>query len=707
MKRTVIVLMILSAEVFAATPKVRSAHPRIYVTPADLPAIRAKCAGPMKDVFAAMKKADWIMRKPAGTGWTDRTNAAYPAFMYLVTSEKKYLNKTKEFLDTLSHNWPKNQYLTPEWLRGASMAADWIWNDLTPAERAKYGRTLLDMSDWVLKKIWRHSDFNNHFVGEHLAVLYVAVLLDGEGIEQRRTASLMKTGMDYLLNHAVPAANEIAGELNRQHEWKKTPSYGTRYLAQPPNPKQRGAFFVGGQPEGFSYNDWGYARPLALTCEMWRVATGQDLFKESSFFRGQSVWHAYGLRPDTGTFARSEDCSSGFKPGANLKTFMHLLATRLNDPLAEWLAEKHKWKYVQQGWQEILWRNPKLKAQTPKQMNLPLAACFPKLGHVYFRSAWGDKNAAFALFQCGPYYAGHQHLDNNTFVIHRSGSLAIDSGTNDYGSHRGNYYCRTVAHNGILVFDPAEKFSGRAWSARGSGGSNDGGQMRGRGQDRVGKFKPGCESDIGKIIAFKTGRYCAAAAGDATKSYSPAKVRRAVRAFYHLRPEKPGPDAIDTFVVFDSVKTKKPDAEAKWVIHSIDKPKINGDRFTITHGGGQLIGQVLLPVKPRMEIIGGRGKESFVNGKNYPPTKKPDAEHGGWRIEIPFKNQALVLLTATKKGADAAAIRPASPMGTKPGFTFSRGRFRHNLLFGKVKTALPAIEIRQDGKVIEMFRLVP
>jgi hypothetical protein len=697
--------MLLASEVLAATPKVRKDHPRIYVTKTDVPVIREKCAGPMKDTFAAMKKADWIMSRKAGTGWTDRTNVAYPAFMYLVTNKKKYLNKTKEFLDALSRNWPKNQYLTPEWLRGGAMAADWIWNDLTPAERAKYGRTLLDMSDWVLKKVWRHSDFNNHFVGEHLAVLYVAVLLDGENIEPARTKKLMKTGTDYLLNHAVPAANEIAGRryFNRS---RKVVRY-ERYFAQFPKRSFFDAFFVGGQPEGFSYNDWGYARPLALTCEMWRVATGQDLFKDSSFFRGQSVWHAYGLRPDTGTFARSEDCSSGLKPGANLKTFMHLLATRLDDPLAEWLAEKHKWKYVQSGWKEILWRNPKLKAQSPKQMNLPLAACFPKLGHVYFRTSWDNKNAAFALFQCGPYYAGHQHLDNNTFVIHRSGSLAIDSGTNDYGSHRGNYYCRTIAHNGILVFDPAETFSGKAWSARGSGGSNDGGQMRGKGQDRIGKFKPGCESDIGKIIAFKTGRYCAAAVGDATKSYSPAKVSKAIRAFYHLRPETPGPDAIDTFVVFDRVATKKPGAEAKWIIHSLDKPKIDGDRFIITHSGGQLIGQVLLPAKAKMEIIGGPGKESFVNGKNYPPKKKPDAEHGSWRIEVSFKGRALVLLTAAKNNVKPAAIRSAAPMGTKPGFTLTRRRFRYDILLGKTKTVLPTIEVRQNGKVLEVLRFVP
>jgi len=307
----------------------------------------------MKDTFDRMQKASWIMKRRAGVDWSDCTNMGYPAFMYLVTGRREYLSKTKEFLDALVRRPPRNQYLTPEFIRAASTAADWVWNDLTSAERQKYARALISLAEWVLTKVWRHSDFNNHFVGEHLSVLYVAVLLDGEKIEPRRTAKLLSAGRGYLLKHALPAADEIAGALNRRR-WSKTPPYA-RYLARPSDPSRRGAFFVGGQAEGFSYNDWGYARPLVLTCEMWRTATGQDLFADSSFFRGQSVWHAYGLRP-RGTFARSEDCTSSLRPGANLKTFMHILAARLDDPLAEWLAGKYQWKYVQKGWQEILWR---------------------------------------------------------------------------------------------------------------------------------------------------------------------------------------------------------------------------------------------------------------------------------------------------------------------------------------------------------------
>jgi hypothetical protein len=630
----------------------------------------------------------------------------YPAFMYLVTGKGEYLTKTKEFLDALISRPPKNQYLTPEFVRAASVAADWVWNDLTRAERERYGKGLVSIAEWVLKNIWRHSDYNNHFVGEHLSVLYVAVLLDGENIEPRRTAKLMATGKDYLLKHALPAADEIAGPLNRQ-DWEETPPY-MMHLAQPSDPKRRGAFFVGGQAEGFSYNDWGYARPLALTCEMWRTATGQDLFSGSSFFRGQSVWHAYALRP-TGTFARSEDCASGYGPGSNLKSFMHLLATRLNDPLAEWMARKHQWKYVQKSWREILWRNEKVKPRSPGRMSLPLAGCFEKLGHVYFRSSWDSKTAAFALFQCGPFYAGHQHLDNNTFVIHRGGSLAIDSGTNDYSSHRGNYYARTIAHNGIVVFDPDETFSGRAWSGgKDASGSNDGGQMRGRSLSRIGQYKPGGPSDIGRIIDFQSGQYVAGCAGDATKSYSPKKIRRAVRAFLHLRGDPKASRPVDTFIVYDHVVTTKAALKPKWIMHSIDKPLVSGRRFVVTHGGGKLVGDIAWPINAKIELVGGPGHESFAAGKNYPPQKKTDPEHGSWRIEVPTGPRTVVVLRTMQKDTEPARPSQITGLGGEQGMIIQHAGVKSMVILPrKSATTLPRILVTDKGKKVQELQLDP
>jgi len=704
------VAIICSGRFASGDEIITKGHPRIYITPTEIPALRAKCGGPLKGAFQAMQEAEFIMQTPSGAGWKDNRNAGYVAFMYLITGEEKYLSKCSSYLDALIAERPTDKFLAAEWIPTGSMLLDWIWNDLSRGEREKYARTLLDICEWMLKR-HRHSDFSNQFVLEHLSVIYVGVLLHGEDIDRVRSAEMLKTGRDYLLSHAVPGSSEIAGQLLPDPE--RRGALGN-YRSIPVSPAHTGPQFVGGQAEGFSYNDWGYARPLALTCEMWRVATGQDLFANSSFFRGQGIWHAYGLREYSQTFARSEDCPPGYAPDEFMKIFMHLLAARLQDPLAEWVACKVKWRNVQRGWMELLWRDPELAPRSPKDLDLPLATEFGKLGHVYFRSGWGDKHSSFALFQCGPFYAGHQHLDNNTFVIHRTGSLAIESGLNEYSTHRGNYYCRTIAHNGIVVFDPTEQFSGNTWGSRGKGGSNDGGQIRRRGINRCGEFAPGCPADTPRIVAFASGAHCAAAAGDATRSYNPEKVSKVLRAFYHLRPGAPGRDTIETFVVYDRVAVTHKGLRPKWVIHSIERPQVNGNTFVITRESGRLLAQVILPSDAKIELIGGAGKEFFVDGKNYPPLHKRHAEAGTWRIEIELppdgnlSSEALVLLHVSDAGNSRSAPSVSRLTDRAVAIAYDAGKpdlLTYTLFVGERGGSLPQVRVTAKDRTLETLDL--
>ena len=91
------------------------------------------------------------------------------------------------------------------------------------------------------------------------------------------------------------------------------------------------------------------------------------------------------------------------------------------------------------------------------------------------RDGWG-KNSTWIAFNAGPYFAKHQHLDQNQFTIYHKGYLAIDGGA-DYtdieSPHYLNYYRRTIAHNSILVYEPAENFF---WSDNVLTAANDGGQ---------------------------------------------------------------------------------------------------------------------------------------------------------------------------------------------------------------------------------------
>ncbi|NIA22285.1 MAG: hypothetical protein GWP05_10065, partial [Anaerolineaceae bacterium] len=545
---------------------VRKDHPRIFVTAEGLASLRKRCRTLGREDFQRMLSAGWIMGKKPGAGWSDVSNMPMPAFLYLVTGQAEYLDKTKEFLDALEARMPRDQYLTPAALRAAAMCYDWIFTGLTPRERSRYGKLLVGLARHC-QSMWRHSDFNNHFLLERVVVLYAGVALIHDGPDQAAAREFLAEGARMLRRQALPAAEEIAGRDDpRAQKVGRRPTAG-----------------AGGQAEGFSYNDWGYAQPLAHLVEMWRTATGQDLFEGSTFLRSQARWHLYCLRPDTRTFARNEDCPSSHAPGANLKNFMHLLAARYQDPFAEGLARSIKRKYAQTAWRDLLWRDYRLKARRPDDW--PLSFHFNKLGQVVFRSGWGGADDTFATFQCGPFYAGHQHLDNNAFVIHKGGSLAIDSGVNDYSSHRANYYARTIAHNTVCVFDPAERFSSRVWPGgkNDGGGSNDGGQLRVGAIDRVGKFRPGCPQDTGRIVAYHCGKYFSYAAGDASRSYSRKKLKLFVRQMVHLRP--------DVFVIFDRLVSSKAEFAKTWLLHTINQPQIDGRRFTVLDGRGQLLGQ--------------------------------------------------------------------------------------------------------------------
>lgn len=82
----------------------------------------------------------------------------------------------------------------------------------------------------------------------------------------------------------------------------------------------------------------------------------------------------------------------------------------------------------------------------------------------------GYENVAIGLHS-GKYFAGHQHADQNSFVINAYGDkLAIDGGYYDwYGSpHYTAYSKRTIAHNTVLV-----NGNGQAWRKDGADGIID------------------------------------------------------------------------------------------------------------------------------------------------------------------------------------------------------------------------------------------
>ena len=109
--------------------------------------------------------------------------------------------------------------------------------------------------------------------------------------------------------------------------------------------------------------------------------------------------------------------------------------------------------------------------------------------------------------------------------------------------------------------------------------------------------------------------------GDITQAYTD-KVKEANRSFVFLNLHAAEVPA--ALIVFDKVVSSDPTFKKFWLLHSIEEPTIEGNRFIVrrTKNGdtGMLQNHVLLPEagNAQIEKVGGKGKEFWVFGTNYP-----------------------------------------------------------------------------------------
>ena len=306
---------------------------------------------------------------------------------------------------------------------------------------------------------------------------------------------------------------------------------------------------------------------------------------------------------------------------------------------------------------DVLWRDYTIEPKSPETLPLSKYSGTP-YGWMIARTGW-DKNSVIAEMKINEHFVGnHQHMDGGAFQIYYKGPLAIDAGayhgtSGGYNSaHNKNFFKRTVAHNSLLVFDPNEKFA--SWNYGGTDktefADNDGGQrMPGDRWETCRSFADllSDEYTTGQVLAHGIGGdYMAPEysylSGDITKAYSD-KVKEVKRSFVFLNLKSEKVPA--AMVVFDKVVSKNAEFKKHWLLHSIEQPQVseNGIIIKRTKDGdsGMLSNTVLLPAKENldMQVIGGKGKEFWVNGTNYanaPQAGRPDPrnERGEWRVEV-------------------------------------------------------------------------
>ncbi len=335
--------------------------------------------------------------------------------------------------------------------------------------------------------------------------------------------------------------------------------------------------------------------------------------------------------------------------------------------------------------EEFLWFDPQSAALDPSGQNTHVAL---GTGTVFMRSGWPsgpadtDPSATYLTFQSGDHFSYHQHFDQNSFTLFKYGDLAVDSGVysgDGLSYHDQNYYVRTIAHNTLVVHNPAEDFS----TARPDAVSNDGGQRT---------MSPGSRAPRPRTAGISTppnttrATSCALSTAATTPTSwatppKPTTTRTIIRPW--TRPSAPtcprsaassgnwsicapSHQNIGEYVVlFDRVGVTQPSfsgANTKLLIHTLNQPTVSGtgttispgetlftgaDRATATSGEGRLTVDVLLP--DRRQSAGGRaagrrsrsgssaktttgiGRQTRTSPGPSTTSKRSPTASGGWR----------------------------------------------------------------------------
>jgi hypothetical protein len=604
--------------------QVTSSHPRLYLTAADLPALRARCAGAMSSDYGDLRSwcdSNMSASLPMASADAYEWHLTAMSFAYLVSSESAYATRARTIAMSGISQGLSNQR---PFMRALSFYYDWCYPALSSSDRQTVGSAIASGGlDYMASNNWEQMTNYHSKLSRLMELACTGLAIYGDGVADASAVQLCDTFRYHMYDskHALACLDEIGAD-------------GAYY---------EGAYTTSVVGMGFREAAW-----------VWAVATNEDPFETSSHLRNMATYYLYE------TFARRSTSLGGSKQGdteshtiatASVRVILQNLASRYRDGRAKWLAEQIEAQglgYINrpERWRLLIFEDPSLAAQSP--VGLPTSRFFDSMGIVYMRSGWDLSESStdvYAVFRCETMPAGHTNAHQNHLLIARGGDvLAIDSGTYDGGTsaHHNNYFERTIAHNTVTVYNPGETTFGSL--------ANDGGQIPVNSYDYPVHYGDATspESFRGEIVAYSDSESYAYMKGDATAAYAASKVELFTREIVYLKP--------DVFVVLDRVRATSPSFTKRWLLHSFNEPAVSGNTATITEGDSRLSVTSLLPPAASIGKVGGSGHEFDVNGTNYPPSGGWEKEMGAWRVEITPQTGATehVFLTVLQVGAASA-----------------------------------------------------
>lgn len=605
--------------------RIRPDHPRLFFNADTWPAVKARAEGAEQAWYQRLKsRVDGRLGQPLPDG-DHGVTAAETAFVFRMTSDPRYLDLAKEALaksldyyeqcyaERKSVNW----YATSR--NHATFAWDWLYNELTPAERESIMGRLVDVIDGVLTvrpRIYREniSGYNTGFYGVNSACWYIGFAAYGSGIREPKVNEWLVKGNEEcrkLLAHRRMSCGDDGGAAS--------PTLGYSFGAYPW--AEQNYFYI------------------------WLSCTGENIapqWPHSAWLANYVLWNwidrgdqnplefGYGDTPHT------DNVLPTWQLYTHMANIRHLYGQEAPEAaaLARYLQERLP--ASQRGYSSSYFIYPFLLTDaehSPPAMSpdkLPKARNFDAMGQIYLRSGTGPDDT-YMLFTCGGDLAKHRQYDALNFVIYKHGHQAMDTGTRweefRNGKHLAQYFAQSVAHNVVLLHEPDEP-TATYWGWPGDAPDKQtdypcyGGQSKQLGS---------------KLTAFETNDQYSYVAGDGTACYRATKAAEVTRQIVFLMPNR--------FVIFDRVTSTNPAFRKAWLLHPGSEPRVDGQTCASSHLDGRMLCRTLLPRQAQVTVVGGPGNEFRTGKVNWdiyrgePGARnalKPEqlAMIGEWRVEV-------------------------------------------------------------------------
>jgi hypothetical protein len=423
------------------TPVKKPDYPRLIITSQNIDDFVRKSETTHKSLYdMAIRLADdFTMREPPLMLTARNTYREIGETMpslglaYLLTKERKYLNKAEEWINVLLNvpTWEGSQNLgRSAWVTGIAQLYDWLYNDMDEELKKRIISRLKKEAEIIKNSAASTRALSNHLLIETSAVGTVGLILPEDDPSR-----------DNFLKQA---------------------SLWTEYIIQ-------NAPLDGSWGEGVQY--WEYGLGYFLRYLEGALTSGyHDYFKDYDWLRKTGRFPIHFSVPGNLTrVINFSDCGSDrYIP----PFLLYMPASKYNDGVVQDYAlkiqtgEPHKF-----SWLDFLTYNSSLQPYDFKTVEKEFYH-FEDHGFVTMRSSWKD-DATLIGFHCGPapghanqekqerisnrgYGPGHQHPDINSFVIYSNGTwLAIDPGY--------VHLKETRNYNTILVNGQGQAGAGEKW----------------------------------------------------------------------------------------------------------------------------------------------------------------------------------------------------------------------------------------------------